>query len=156
MRTPKAKATGMREPSQRRADDLGRCLTDFNPNHTLVAVVELSLKSWLVAGVLPGVERQPLKKLAPDAKGLLALLERWRGEAERAGHRITRIAVAYEAGRDGFWLARCLLARGIEAHVVHPASIAVSREHRRAKTDRLDTEMLKRAFVGWLRGERDH
>jgi transposase len=34
--------------------------------------------------------------------------------------------------------------------------VAVSREHRRAKTDRLDTELLKRAFLGWLRGERDH
>jgi transposase len=49
-----------------------------------------------------------------------------------------------------------LRARGIEAHVIHAASVAVSREHRRAKTDRLDTEQLKRAFLGWLRGERDH
>ena len=61
-----------------------------------------------------------------------------------------------EAGRDGFWLARWLRARGIEAHVIHASSVAVSREHRRAKTDRLDTELLKRAFLGWLRGERDH
>jgi transposase len=102
------------------------------------------------------VERQPLKKLAPDEDGLLKLLERWRAEAEKAGHKITRIAVAFETGRDGFWLARWLRARGIEAHVVHAASVAVSREHRRAKTDRLDTEQLKRAFLGWLRGERDH
>jgi hypothetical protein len=52
----------------------------------------------------------------------------------------TRIALAFEAGRDGFWLARWLEARGVEAHVIHPSSVAVSREHRRAKTDRLDTE----------------
>jgi transposase len=64
--------------------------------------------------------------------------------------------VAFEAGRDGFWLARWLRARGVEAHVIHPTSVAVSREHRRAKTDRLDTESLKRAFLGWLRGERGH
>ena len=64
--------------------------------------------------------------------------------------------VAFEAGRDGFWLGRWLKARSIEAHVIHAASVAVSREHRRAKTDRLDTELLKRAFLGWLRGERDH
>ena len=56
----------------------------------------------------------------------------------------------------GFWLARWLRARDIEAHVIHASSIAVSREHRRAKTDRLDTELLKRGFLGWLRGERDH
>jgi len=87
---------------------------------------------------------------------LVELLHRWRYEADRSGQKITRIAVAYEAGRDGFWLARWLMARGLEAHVVHPASVAVSREHRRAKTDRLDTDLLKRAFLGWLRGERDH
>jgi transposase len=44
----------------------------------------------------------------------------------------------------------------VEAHVIHPASVAVSRKHRRTKTNRLDTEMLKRAFLGWLRGERDY
>jgi transposase len=41
-------------------------------------------------------------------------------------------------------------------HVIHSTSVAVSREHRRAKTDRLDTVMLRRVFLGWLRGERDH
>jgi transposase len=105
---------------------------------------------------VPGVERQPLKKLAVDESALLKLLHRWREEAAKAGHRIKRIAVAFEAGRDSFWLARWLRARGIEAHVIHASSVAVSREHRRAKTDRLDTELLKRAFIGWLRGERDH
>ena len=72
------------------------------------------------------------------------------------GRQITRIAVAFEAGRDGFWLARWLRARGIEAYVIHPTSVAVSREHRRAKTDRLDTALLKRVFLGWLRGEPGH
>jgi hypothetical protein len=50
-------------------------------------VIELSKKSWLVAGMIPGVERQPLKKLAADENELLKLLERWRAEAEKAGHR---------------------------------------------------------------------
>ena len=76
--------------------------------------------------------------------------------AERQRERVSRITVAFEAGRDGFWLARWLRGHGIEAHVIHASSVAVSREHRRAKTDRLDTELLKRAFLGWLRGERDH
>jgi hypothetical protein len=74
----------------------------------------------------------------------------------RAGRPISRIALAYEAGRDGFWLARWLIARGIEAHVIHSASVAVSRERKRAKTDRLDAAMLMRVFLGWLRGERGH
>jgi transposase len=106
--------------------------------------------------MLPGTERHPLKKLAPDEDELLRLLHRWRDEATRAGHEIERVVVAYEAGRDGFWLARWLRARDIEAYVMHASSVAVSREHRRAKTDRLDTELLMRAFLGWLRGERRH
>jgi transposase len=87
---------------------------------------------------------------------LVRLLMRWRTEATKNGHTITRIAVAFEAGRDGFWLARWLRARDIETYVIHPTSVAVSREHRRAKTDRLDTGLLKRVFIGWLRGEPDH
>jgi transposase len=146
----------MRKLKQRKPNDLSRSLTTLDVHHTLIAVIELSLSSWLVAGIVPGVERQPLKKLKADEDALLEVLHRWRGEAERSGHKIARIAVAFEAGRDGFWLARWLRAHGVEAHVIHASSVAVSREHRRAKTDRLDTELLKRAFLGWLRGERDH
>jgi transposase len=140
----------------RKPNDLSRSLTVLKGDSTVIAVIEMSLTKWLVAGIVPGVERQPLKKLEVDESALLQLLNRWRAEAEKAGRKIERIAVAFEAGRDGFWLARWLRARNIEAHVIHASSIAVSREHRRAKTDRLDTELLKRAFLGWLRGERDH
>src|SRR6266581_4879826 len=145
----------MERPMQK-LNDLSRSPSPLDPDGTLIAVIELSLSSWLVAGIVPGVERQPLKKLAVDESALLKLLHRWREEAAKAGHRIKRIAVAFEAGRDGFWLARWLRTRGIETHVIHASSVAVSREHRRAKTDRLDTELLKRSFLGWLRGERDH
>jgi len=138
------------------ASDLSRSLVPFDQNTTLTVVVELSEASWLVAGLIPGVDRQPVKKQEPEPVALLRLLERWRAEAVRAGRTIGRIALAFEAGRDGFWLARWLQARDIEVHVVHSTSVAVSREHRRAKTDRLDTAMLMRVFLGWLRGERGH
>jgi len=137
-------------------NDLSRSLVPFRQDSTLVAVVEMSRSSWLVAGIVPGIGRHPLKKLDPSEEALLALLRQWRDEAAGAGCTIARLAVAFEAGRDGFWLARWLRTRGVEAHVIHPTSVAVSREHRRAKTDRLDTELLKRAFLGWLRGEPDH
>jgi transposase len=137
-------------------NDLSRSLVALDQNSTIIAVIEMSQSSWLVGGVLPGIERQPRKKLEPSPERLLTVLHRWRDEAVRAGRTITRIALAFEAGRDGFWLARWLEARGVEAHVIHPSSVAVSREHRRAKTDRLDTELLKRGFLGWLRGERGH
>jgi transposase len=139
-----------------RVDDLSRSVIAFEQNSTLVIVVELSHSSWLVAGVVPGIERRPLKKLDPDPAALLHLVQGWRDRAVKAGRTIDRIVLAFEAGRDGFWLARWLRARGVETFVMHSTSVAVSREHRRAKTDRLDTEMLIRVFLGWLRGEPRH
>src|SRR5260221_9721784 len=137
-------------------NDLSRSLTSLEQDSTIIAVIEMSQSSWLVAGIVPGIERHPLKKLEPSEEDLIRLLMRWRAEATEHGRTITRIAVAFEAGRDGFWLARWLRARDIETYVIHPTSVAVSREHRRAKTDRLDTGLLKRVFIGWLRGEPDH
>lgn len=136
-------------------NDLSRSLVPFEGDATVVAVVELSQSSWLVGGIVPGINRHPEKKIGPDEQALLQLLHRWRDQA-KTGCTVTRIAVAFEAGRDGWWLARWLQARGIEAHVIHPTSIPVSREHRRPKTDRLDISLLRRAFLGWLRGEPDH
>src|SRR5215211_9059634 len=137
-------------------NDLSRSLVALEQDATLIAVIEMGQASWLVAGIVPGIERQPLKKLTTDQEGLLQLLHRWRKEATQTGRTFKRITVAFEAGRDGFWLARWLRAHEIEVHVIHPSSVPVSREHRRAKTDRLDTELLKRAFLGWLRGEPKH
>jgi len=137
-------------------NDLSRSLVAFDQNSTLVAVVELSLKKWLVGGLVPGLEKQPLKKLDADAGALLGLIDRWRNEGIKGGGKISRIVVTFEAGRDGFWLARWLVGRGIEVHVIHPTSVPVSREQRRAKSDRLDTQLLMRAILGWLRGERKH
>jgi transposase len=136
--------------------DASRSLTVLEQDSTIIAVIEMSQSKWLVSAVVPGIKRQPLKKLDPDEEALRKLLHRWRNEADQAGREIKRIVIAYEAGRDGFWLARWLQLRDVEAYVIHPASIAVSREHRRAKTDRLDTELLMWVFLGWLRGEKRH
>ena len=109
-------------------DDLSRALVAFDQDSTLAVVVELSQSSCLVAGMVPGLERRPLKKLEPGAAGLLSLVHRWRDEAERCGRRIGRLVVAFEAGRDGFWLARWLMKRGVEVHVIHAASVAQASE----------------------------
>ena len=135
-------------------DDLSRSPTPLDQDSTIITVIEMSQATWLVAGIVPGIGRHPLKKIEPNELELLCLLMRWRAEAMKKGRTITRIVVAFEAGRDGFWLARWLRVRDIESYVIHPTSVAVSREHRRAKTDRLDTGLLKR--IGWLRGEPDH
>src|ERR1700680_1695667 len=140
------------EPPMQNPNDLNQSRIVLKQDSTLIAVIEMSQSSWLIAGIVPGVERQPLKKLAVDESALLNLLSRWRMEAEKVGRKIERVAVAFEAGRDGFWLARWLRARGIEAYVIHASSLAVSREHRRAKTDRLARATLMRAFLGWAPG----
>ena len=81
----------MRKPKQRKPlNDLSRSLTALDTNHTLIAVIEMGQKSWLVAGIVPGVERQPLKKLDTDENALLRLLDRWRLHRETFG-----------LGRDG-------------------------------------------------------
>ncbi len=84
-------------------NSLSRSLVALEQDSTLIAVIDMSQSSWLVAGIVPGVERQPLKKLEADAAALLRLLQRWRGEAAKTGRVITHVTVAYEAGRDGFW-----------------------------------------------------
>ena len=63
-------------------NDLSRSLTVLKGDSTLIAVIEMSQSSWLIAGIVPGVERQPLKKLAVDESALLKLLNRWGEEAE--------------------------------------------------------------------------
>src|ERR1700738_5406992 len=115
--------------------DLRRSLTSLKQDKTIIAVIEMSQSSWFVAGIIPGIERHPLKKLEPSEEELVRLLMRWRTEATKNGHTIPRFAVAFEAGPDGFWLARWLRARGIETYVIHATSIAVSREHRRGGGD---------------------
>ena len=60
-----------RNRSQRKPNDLSRSLATFDMDRTLIAVIEMSASRWLVAGIVPGVERQPLKKLEPDEHALL-------------------------------------------------------------------------------------
>ena len=72
---------------------------------------------------------------------------------QRRGSRVAVFAIQ-EAGRDGFWLHRLLEAHGIRSYVVGPASIAVNRRNRRAKTDRIDAEGLLRTLMAFCRGER--
>ena len=114
-----------------RTDDLSRSLAAFEEDSTLVAVIDMSLSRWVVLGLVPGLHRRPEKKIGANEESLLSLLHRWLDEAGRRGYSIKRICVAFEAGRDGFWLARWLDRHGIEPHVIHASSIPVKREQRR-------------------------
>lgn len=121
----------------------------------LFVSLELSKSRWLVTVSAPGGEKLSRHAVTGgDGSALLDLLSRLRTRAEwRAGVSI-QVIVIQEAGLDGFWLHRLLEANGTLSHVVDPASIAVDRRHRRAKTDAIDGEMLLRTLMAWTRGER--
>ncbi len=121
----------------------------------LFATLELSKSRWLVTVSAPGGEKLSRHAVTGgDGAALLDLLGRLRTAAERRAGRRVQVAVIQEAGLDGFWLHRLLEAKDVESHVVDPASIAVERRHRRAKTDAIDGEMLLRTLMAWSRGER--
>jgi transposase len=134
--------------------DPRKSTTAFDYTNTLVIALELSGKWWELGASVPGVSRRPLRRLSiGDLAGLLKTMEQWKAEAVKGGCRVSRVVVGYEAGRDGFWIARSLQEHGIEVYVMHAASIAIERRGRRAKTDRIDIDILLGALLGWLRGE---
>jgi transposase len=121
----------------------------------LFAALELGKSRWLVTVDAPGSDKLSRHAVAGgDGAALLDLLARLRTTAERRTGRPVEVLVIREAGLDGFWLHRLLERNGISSHVVDPASIAVNRRHRRAKTDTIDGEMLLRSLMPWARGER--
>jgi len=127
----------------------------FRPDHATVYVsLELSRSKWLVTSLSAWRDKMSKHSVdAGDGAALLDRLARLRMEAEQRLGAPARVVVIQEAGLDGFWIHRLLEAGGIESHVVEPASIAVPRRHRRAKTDVVDGEMLVRTLAAFKRGE---
>lgn len=128
----------------------------YGDDATCFASLELSTKSWLVGFRGPGKEKVGVHSSpVGDCAALAALLDRHRQKAERRLGRDLGVLLCFEAGRDGFWIARSLKALGIGVVVVDAASLPVNRRKRRAKTDRLDVGALVRALMAWARGEPD-
>jgi transposase len=121
---------------------------------TIFVAIELSQKSWLVTLHSPDRDRISRHKLeGGDHAGLLALLAKVGERASLKLGAVPRVVSCYEAGYDGFWLHRLLTEAGIGNFVFDPASIAVEQRARRAKTDRIDGELLLRTLMAYLRGE---
>jgi transposase len=120
----------------------------------ILVAIELSQRSWVVVSHSPDRDRLSRHKLAAgDVDGLLALIGQLGQRAEQTLGQAPAVASCYEAGYDGFWLHRRLLAAGIENLVIDPASLTVERRARRAKTDRIDGEKMLRALMAYRRGE---
>src|SRR5215469_4385015 len=114
---------------------------DVRSNTTVYAAIELSKKSWVVAIAHPDRDRPSIHRIAGGNVADLI------GRLRKAAGKNRRIVVCYEAGYDGFWLARSLAKIGIDCRVLDPASIQVNRRARRVKTDRIDSLALLRALI---------
>ena len=115
---------------------------------TLFVALELSLSSWVVVASAPGEDKASKHGVAAcDGVGLLSVLKRLSERAERRLRHPVEVLVMQEAGRDGFWVHRLLEANAVRSVVVDPASIAVNRRSRRAKTDRIDAEAMLRTLM---------
>ena len=113
--------------------------------------LEMSSTTWIVTSLAPDTDKMSKHRIeGGDHCALLELLRRLQSKSVKRLGAPVRIVTIQEAGFDGFWLDRLLKSEGIESHVVDPASVAVSRRHRRAKTD---GELLLRTLLAWLRGE---
>lgn len=118
---------------------------------TIYLALDLGRRRWTVGVLLPGDRDARLFQIAGgDREGLSKLIQHQR---QAVGDPGVRLVSCYEAGRDGFWLHRWLLAQGIENRVLDPASIEVPRRRRRVKTDRVDTLGLLRVLLRLDRGE---
>ena len=122
--------------------------------NTIFVAIELSQKTWLVTMHSPDKDKISRHKVqGGDHAGLLALIDRVRDRAARTLGAVPAVASCYEAGYDGFWLHRLLMAAGITNYVFDPSSIAVDQRARRVKTDRIDGETMLRTLMAYLRGE---
>ena len=117
--------------------------------------MELSRTTWLLTSLSPGGGERMSKHAvrSGDVAGLLARFSQLRDKVRLRTGQVVPIIVMQEAGLDGFWIHRLLQDEGIESYVVDPASIAMSRRRRRAKTDKIDGESLVRALLAYKRGE---
>lgn len=130
------------------------CMPIASHSGTIFVAIELSQRSWLVVMHSPDRDRVSRHKLGGgDHEGLVALIETVRARATRTLGSAPAVMSCYEAGYDGFWLHRRLSAAGINNFVFDPASIAVEQRGRRAKTDRIDGEVMLRTLMAHCRGE---
>jgi len=124
--------------------------------YVVYIAIELSASTWLVALQRPRLKKVRLRHLeAGDTQGLLALISEERSLAAVEAGVEAELVSCFEAGRDGFWLHRFLMAHGVKNHVVEPTSILVTRAARRAKTDRLDAQGLLRVLAAAFTGDHD-
>jgi len=123
--------------------------------NTVFLSVEVSRSSWVVGVYCPATDENiGTHKLEPnDVPGIIELAYRARSRVASE----TPVVLCYEAGYEGFWLARCLErhAPDIEVIIIDPASLEVDRRAKKVKTDRIDAARMIRALKAWKSGDND-
>lgn len=105
----------------------------------LYMALELSKSTWKVGFEYNGKRR----RVSVEGGNIGQLSAAFEKAKYKFGLRATHPTTScYEAGRDGFWIHRLLVAQGIQNYVINAASIEVNRKARRAKTDNIDRELL--------------
>ena len=132
-----------------------RTFTDTFNDQSIHAALELSKNSWLLAIQSPERAKPSLHPIqGGDAEGLMSKLDAAQERVAKVTGQAPTVTLCYEAGYDGFWLARFLDQRGIACLVMEPASLQVNRRARRVKTDRIDVESILHTLIAWCRGQR--
>lgn len=123
------------------------------PDSALYIAIDLGSTRWQLAMTTRSAPK--VRRRSVEARDVMRLLE----EVALARERLTvpgdaEVRVCHEAGRDGFWLQRWLEERGYVSLIIDPGSVEISGRKRRAKTDRLDAELLLRSLLRWHTGDR--
>ncbi|WP_227272311.1 IS110 family transposase [Roseobacter weihaiensis] len=125
------------------------------PSGDCYVALELSRSKWLIGAILPGQEKLKTTTVAGgDTAALLQALDDIRGRARALGPSNPRLRACFEAGYDGFWLARFLADRGIDVTVLDATSFLVSRRGRRVQTDRIDVEAMAFTLKAFCLGDK--
>src|ERR671914_1037262 len=128
-------------------------MDDHATEATLFVAFELSEKTWKL-GFTTEHGQKPRERIMA-ARQQERILDEIAQAKRRLGLPETAPVVScYEAGREGFWLHRFLLAYGITNHVVDSSAIEVTRRRRRAKSDGLDVRKLLSMLIRYESGER--
>jgi transposase len=118
----------------------------------LYLALELGWNEWKLAFSTGPADRPRLRTLG--GRKTTTLVEEIAKAKQRFGlPEGTPVLSCYEAGRDGFWLHRFLLAHDLANEIVDSSSIEVQRRGRRRKTDRLDAAKLVSMLIRWHHGE---
>lgn len=116
--------------------------------------IELSRARWVIGALPPRGTKVTVSSVpGGDTARLMEQLNKTELRLKKESGEQVELKVCFEAGYDGFWLARFLRDRGIDVFVLDASSFLISRRRRRTKTDRIDVEAMTFTLRAYLGGD---